>query len=180
MIAKRHGSAQLDAHGDTWDEYFDQRYFHGATFRRAAEEGLIDPVASVQAVGMRGRLPEPDLDDGRALGFQVIPSEELRKLDPEAYGERMERVADWAVFSCSTSTSSTRPMRCRMGTPEVAGFRHGGDRLLARRRERARGRRRRGGGVAALRRPRPNHGACGRNIAWGDPRPAGGRMIARP
>ena len=66
VIAERHGPlalVQLDAHGDTWDEYFDQRYFHGTTFRRAAEEGLIDPAASVQA-GMRGPLFQgSDLDD---------------------------------------------------------------------------------------------------------------------
>ena len=89
VLAKRHGAlalVQLDAHGDTWDEYFDQRYFHGTTFRRAAEEGLVDPAASVQA-GMRGPLFQAsDLDDARALGFHVIPSEELRALGPERYG----------------------------------------------------------------------------------------------
>ena len=37
---------QLDSHTDTWDEYFDQRYFHGTTFKRAAEEGLrIAPLS---------------------------------------------------------------------------------------------------------------------------------------
>jgi agmatinase len=28
---------QFDAHGDTWDEYFGQRFFHGTTFKRAVE-----------------------------------------------------------------------------------------------------------------------------------------------
>src|ERR671933_685501 len=46
---------QLDSHTDTWHEYFGQRYFHGTTFRRAAEEGLLDPERSTMA-GMRGPL----------------------------------------------------------------------------------------------------------------------------
>ena len=46
VLARKHGPlalVQLDAHGDTWDEYFGQRYFHGTTFKRAVEEGLIEP-----------------------------------------------------------------------------------------------------------------------------------------
>ena len=71
-IARRHGPlalAHLDAHGDTWEAYFGQRYFHGTTFKRAAEEGLIDPNASVQA-GMRGSLyGADDIEDARRMGF---------------------------------------------------------------------------------------------------------------
>ena len=115
VIAKRHGPlalVQLDAHGDTWDEYFDQRYFHGTTFRRAAEEGLIDPAASVQA-GMRGPLfQSSDLDDGRALGFQVIPARSCassaRRRTASSYASAS---ATGRCSSPSTSTSSTRLMR---------------------------------------------------------------------
>src|SRR5918911_2960777 len=67
-VARRHGPlalVQLDAHGDTWEEYFGQRFFHGTTFKRAVEEGLLDARASVQA-GMRGSLYGPD--DIRASG----------------------------------------------------------------------------------------------------------------
>src|SRR4051794_12366141 len=46
---------QLGAHGDTWGEFFGQRYFHGTSFLRADEEKLIEPAASVQA-GLRGSL----------------------------------------------------------------------------------------------------------------------------
>src|SRR5947209_4814308 len=58
VLATKHGPlalVQLDAHADTWDEYFGQRYFHGTTFKRAAEEGVLEPRASVQA-GMRGSV----------------------------------------------------------------------------------------------------------------------------
>src|SRR6266568_2170467 len=70
-LAKVHGPlalVQLDSHTDTWDAYFGQRYFHGTTFKRAAEEGLIVPEASVQA-GIRGSLyGAGDLDESRRLG----------------------------------------------------------------------------------------------------------------
>ena len=45
----------LDAHADTWDQYYGERYFHGTPFRRAVEEGLLDPSRSLLA-GMRGPL----------------------------------------------------------------------------------------------------------------------------
>jgi agmatinase len=126
VIAKRHGPlalVQLDAHGDTWDEYFDQRYFHGTTFRRAAEEELIDPASSVQA-GMRGPLfQSSDLEDARELGFHVIPSEELRALGPEAYGELVRERADGRPVFLSFDVDFLDPAYAPgTGTPEVAGF----------------------------------------------------------
>ena len=49
------GVVLLDAHADTWEQYYGERYFHGTPFKRALEEGLIDPQRSVLA-GMRGSL----------------------------------------------------------------------------------------------------------------------------
>src|SRR5437867_11087693 len=57
-LARRHGRLGLvhfDAHPDTWDEYFGSKYFHGTPFRRAIEEGLVDPRRMIQ-VGIRGPL----------------------------------------------------------------------------------------------------------------------------
>src|SRR6058998_994074 len=75
VLAKRHGPlalVQLDAHADTWEAYFGQKYFHGTTFRRAVEEGLLEAAASVQA-GMRGSVYDVgDLEGARELGFTVI------------------------------------------------------------------------------------------------------------
>jgi agmatinase len=125
-LARRHGPmalVQLDSHTDTWDEYFDQKYFHGTTFRRAAEEGLIEPAASVQA-GMRGSVfAGTDLDDARALGFTVIPSEELRALGPEGYAREVRaRVADQPVFLSFDIDFLDPAFAPGTGTPEVAGF----------------------------------------------------------
>ena len=45
----------FDAHLDTWDTYFGAPYTHGTPFRRAGEEGLLDPERCLH-VGIRGPL----------------------------------------------------------------------------------------------------------------------------
>jgi len=114
---------QLDAHGDTWDEYFGQRYFHGTTFKRAAEEGVLQPKASVQA-GMRGSVyAAGDLEGARELGFTVITAEELRTLTPEQYGDRVrERVGERPVFMSFDVDFLDPAFAPGTGTPEIAGF----------------------------------------------------------
>ena len=125
-LAKLHGPlalVQLDSHTDTWESYFDQRYFHGTTFKRAIEEDLIDPGASVQA-GMRGPLyGAVDLEDARALGLRVIPSEELRGLAPDGYARIVfERVGERPVFFSFDIDFLDPAFAPGTGTPEVAGF----------------------------------------------------------
>src|SRR3954454_22850196 len=63
------GLVLLDAHADTWERYYGERYFHGTPFRRAMEEGLLAPERSTLA-GMRGPLYGPaDLEEPRSWGF---------------------------------------------------------------------------------------------------------------
>ena len=48
------GLIHFDAHSDTNDTYFgDNKFTHGTPFRRAVEEGLLDPKRCVQ-IGIRG------------------------------------------------------------------------------------------------------------------------------
>jgi agmatinase len=126
VLATKHGPlalVQLDAHADTWDEYFGQKYFHGTTFKRAAEEGLLNARASVQA-GMRGSVyAAGDLEGARELGFTVITAEELRTLSPERYGERVrEKVGDAPVFMSFDVDFLDPAFAPGTGTPEIAGF----------------------------------------------------------
>lgn len=112
----------LDAHADTWDQYYGERYFHGTPFRRAVEEGLIDTSRSLLA-GMRGPLYAPaDLDYPRELGFEVIPGHELATLAPEEYGRRVgERVGTancYISFDIDVLDPAFAP---GTGTPEVGG-----------------------------------------------------------
>jgi agmatinase len=68
---------QLDAHTDTWDAYFGAKVTHGTIFRRAIEEGLIDPEHSVQ-IGLRGSLYDAeDYADNAALGFKTLLAREF-------------------------------------------------------------------------------------------------------
>ena len=126
VLAKRHGPlalVQLDAHADTWEAYFGQKYFHGTTFKRAVEEGLLDPAVSVQA-GMRGSVyAASDLGTARELGFTVIESEELRALGSERYGELVRNnVGKRPVFLSFDIDFLDPAFAPGTGTPEVAGF----------------------------------------------------------
>ena len=126
VLAERYGPlalVQLDSHADTWHEYFGQKYFHGTTFRRAVEEGLLDSAASVQA-GMRGSVyAASDVEDARGLGFTVIQSEDLRALGPVDYGEIVrKKVGGRPVFLSFDIDFLDPAFAPGTGTPEVAGF----------------------------------------------------------
>jgi agmatinase len=113
----------LDAHADVWDQYYGERYFHGTPFRRAVEEGLIDPARSLFA-GMRGPLySRADLDAPRELGFEVIVGDELRSLSPAQYAARVRtRLGDgpaYLSFDIDVLDPASAP---GTGTPEVAGL----------------------------------------------------------
>jgi agmatinase len=126
VVAKRHGPlalVQLDAHADTWESYFGQRYFHGTTFKRAVEEGLVDAKASVQA-GMRGSIyGADDIEAARRLGFTVVESDELRAVGPDRYGDLVGRTIGRRPVFLSFDVDFLDPAFAPgTGTPEVAGF----------------------------------------------------------
>src|SRR5271169_521828 len=78
--ARRHGPLALvhfDAHLDTWDTYFGQRYTHGTPFRRAWEEGILLRDRSAH-VGLRGPLyGRGDLTDDAGMGFLQISATDV-------------------------------------------------------------------------------------------------------
>jgi agmatinase len=113
----------LDAHADTWDQYYGERYFHGTPFRRAVEEGLLAPERSFLA-GMRGPLyAASDLGDARAMGFEIVTTDELRALSPAEYGRRVrERVGDGPVYFSFDIDVLDPAFAPATGTPEVAGL----------------------------------------------------------
>ena len=126
VLSREHGPlalVQLDAHADTWEAYFGQKYFHGTTCKRAVEEGLLDPQASVQA-GMRGSLyAADDLDVSRELGFQVVSSDELRAIGPQGFAEAVRgRVGDRLAFISFDVDFLDPAYTPGTGTPEVGGF----------------------------------------------------------
>jgi agmatinase len=113
----------LDAHADTWDQYYGERYFHGTPFRRAVEEGLLDPSRSLLA-GMRGPLyGRADLDVPLELGFEVIGGGELVTLRPSQYAQRVRaRVGEGPAYMSFDIDVLDPAFAPGTGTPEVAGL----------------------------------------------------------
>ena len=67
----------VDAHCDTGDDYLGSRFHHGAPFRRAVEQRLIDPKRAIQ-IGIRGSLNEADMwQFSHDRGMRVVSIEEF-------------------------------------------------------------------------------------------------------
>jgi agmatinase len=117
------GLVLLDAHADTWDQYYGEPYFHGTPFRRAVEEGLIDPSRSILG-GMRGPLyARADLEQPREMGFEVISGPELQRLAPAEYGRRVRaRIGDGPTYLSFDIDVIDPAWAPGTGTPEVAGL----------------------------------------------------------
>ena len=125
-ISKKYGKVSLihfDSHLDLNESVFGQPYNHGTPFRRALEEGLIDPSTSIQ-IGMRGSLYDPDdFKIAADLGFKVIPGYELHKMSAEELGKIIkERVGDTKVFLTFDIDFVDPEYAPGTGTPEVGGF----------------------------------------------------------
>lgn len=125
-MAKRYGSVSLvhfDSHGDTWDSYFGKKYTHGTMFRRAVEEGVVDPYGSIQ-IGMRGSLYGPeDIKNAEDLGYQVIPTSKLKEMSSsELYVAIHKRVGNRPVFISFDIDFLDPSFAPGTGTPEIGGF----------------------------------------------------------
>lgn len=117
------GLVLLDAHADTWDQYYGERYFHGTPFRRAVEEGLLDPSRSLLA-GMRGSLyGAADLEQPKQMGFEIVTGDELAELTPQRYGERVRaRIGDGPVYMSFDIDVLDPAFAPGTGTPEAGGL----------------------------------------------------------
>ena len=126
VMAREHGPVAVvhfDAHLDTWDTYFGAPMTHGTPFRRAGEEGLLDPEGGVH-VGIRGPLySATDLSDDAALGFSVISCPDIELEGPAAAIERIRaRVQDRPVY-VSVDIDVLDPAHAPgTGTPEAGGL----------------------------------------------------------
>jgi agmatinase len=114
---------QFDSHPDTWDAYFGEKHTHGTPFRRAVEEGLLRPERSIQ-VGMRGSTyDEGDWNDAREIGFNLVPTDAVRKIGVEETIERIrERVDDAKVYVSFDVDFVDPAFAPGTGTPEIGGF----------------------------------------------------------
>lgn len=127
-VARRHGPLSLvhfDSHQDVVDSYYGGRvrYNNGTVFRRAVEEGLIDPSRSIQ-LGMNGTVfPGMRPEDSESLGLKVLPIETLAELGPAGIAEEVRRRTGgtkvYLSFDIDVMDASVAP---GTGAPEVGGL----------------------------------------------------------
>lgn len=118
------GMIHFDAHSDTNDKYFgDNPYTHGTPFRRAIEEGLLNPKRVVQ-IGIRGSIYEPGEHDwALAQGIRIIYMEEFIQRGASAVMEEAGRIAGKSPIYVSFDIDCLDPSAAPgTGTPEVGGF----------------------------------------------------------
>ena len=126
-LARKHGPLGLvhvDAHADVNDEMFGERITHGTIFRRAIEEGVVDPKRMVQ-IGLRATgYAAEDFDWARQQGVLVVEAEDCwyRSLSPlmEEVRERLGSAApSYLSFDIDGLDPSVAP---GTGTPEPGGL----------------------------------------------------------
>lgn len=125
-IAAKHGPVGLihvDAHADINEHMFGEKIAHGTPFRRAVEEGLIDPQRTWQ-IGLRGTgYTAEDFDWARDQGFTVVQAEELwhRSATPLIEQARAA-LGDGPVYLTFDIDSLDPGFAPGTGTPEIGGL----------------------------------------------------------
>ena len=126
-LHKKHGAMGLvhvDAHADINDLMFGEKIAHGTIFRRAIEEGLVDPQRMVQ-IGLRTTgYSADDFDWSREQGARVVTAEECwyQSLAPlmEEVRERLgPDIPMYLSFDIDGLDPSVAP---GTGTPEPGGL----------------------------------------------------------
>jgi guanidinopropionase len=113
----------FDSHTDLFHSYFDgTMYTHGTPFRRAVEEGLLDP-ARVVMIGIRGTAYDmEDRDFAKSVGIRVIAIEEFFARGPEEVMEEAREIAGDGPTYVSYDIDFVDPAYAPgTGTPEVGG-----------------------------------------------------------
>lgn len=118
------GMIHFDAHSDTVDTYFGGlKYTHGTPFRRAIEEGLLDPKRVVQ-IGIRGSTYSADERDWPLeQGIRMISIDEFEDLGVDAVLAEARRVVGHEPTYITFDIDSLDPAYAPgTGTPEFGGF----------------------------------------------------------
>ena len=117
------GMVHFDSHTDLFHSYFGgTMYTHGTPFRRAVEEGLLDPKRVVQ-IGIRGTAYDTeDRDFARDVGVRVIAIEEFFERGvADVMAEAREIVGDKPTYVSYDIDFIDPAFAPGTGTPEVGG-----------------------------------------------------------
>jgi len=113
----------IDAHTDTWGEFFGSKFTHGAPFRLAVEARVLDPRRTIQ-IGIRGGQNFMDgIEFSRSHGMRVVFIEEFSELGVERVIEESRRVVGDGPTYISFDVDGLDPVYAPgTGTPEVGGI----------------------------------------------------------
>ena len=117
------GMIHFDSHTDLFHSYFGGfKYTHGTPFRRAVEEGLLDPKRVVM-IGIRGPAYDfEDRDFARSVGITVIPIEEFHARGVEDVMAQARSIAGEGETYVSYDIDFIDPAFAPgTGTPEIGG-----------------------------------------------------------
>ena len=117
------GMVHFDSHTDLFHSYFGgTMYTHGTPFRRAVEEGLLDPKRVVQ-IGLRGTMYDTeDRDFAAANGIRLILIEEFHARGVEDVMAEARDIAGTGPTYVSYDIDFVDPTFAPgTGTPEVGG-----------------------------------------------------------
>jgi guanidinopropionase len=117
------GMVHIDAHCDTWGEYYGSKFTHGAPFRLAVEHGLLDPKRTIQ-IGIRGGQNLMDgINFSLNQGMRVVFMEEFATLGVERVIAEARRVVGDGPTYISFDVDGLDPVYAPgTGTPEVGGI----------------------------------------------------------
>jgi len=117
------GMVHIDAHCDTGDDYMGSRFHHGAPFRRAVEEGVLDPRRVIQ-IGIRGTTNDPDMwGFSHRSGMRVLPMDEFADRGWRFAAEEAVRVTAGGPTYLTFDIDSLDPSQAPgTGTPEAGGI----------------------------------------------------------
>ena len=125
IAAKRPiGMVHVDAHSDTNDSYFGgNKYTHGTPFRRAIEEGLLDPKRTVQ-IGIRGSIyADDDMAFAEKTGIRVMYMEEFARIGVDKAIAAARRCVGKGPTYISFDVDGLDPVYAPgTGTPEIGGL----------------------------------------------------------
>ncbi|KHQ53080.1 agmatinase [Mameliella alba] len=117
------GMVHFDSHTDLFHSYFGgTMYTHGTPFRRAVEEGLLDPKRVIQ-IGIRGTMYDSeDRDFAAANGIRIVPIEEFFARGVAEVMEEARATVGSAPCYVSYDIDFVDPTFAPgTGTPEVGG-----------------------------------------------------------
>jgi guanidinopropionase len=118
------GMVHVDAHSDTNDSYFGgNKYTHGTPFRRAIEEGLLDPKRTVQ-IGVRGSIyADDDMAFAEKTGIRVMYMEEFTRIGVDKAIAVARRCVGKGPTYISFDVDGLDPVYAPgTGTPEIGGL----------------------------------------------------------